>query len=241
MLTTTLNITQDHSFTQPFECSEPVENPGDYFILRMVPSSIMLGFLLVTICSIFLIILGSTLCLMLSNRGTSTTDLLALVLRLLHCLAAPFLLLSQSKSDKTVLGFELHQGILVVVNDAKASRLSTSELGTEAEEDDERGGGLVHASDDFLKFRLGDIGAARVDDVNNHLQGVQKDGDGDAKVRRSIKIINMDPYEDEGGTGRRHAITASTEDTDNLQDETDDAKASTHINVPVSWKGEDCA
>ena len=156
----------------------------DYIILRTLPSSII-GVLYLFELILFLyfpqtalplptsnlIGLGSTVRLVLGNRSTSTTNLLSLVLGLLHCLTRPLNLGGKSKTDETVLGFELHESILVVVNDAEASGLSTSELGAEAEENDELGVGLVHAAYNFLEFGLGYVGTSRVDDVNNHLLG----------------------------------------------------------------------
>lgn len=117
----------------------------------------------------FLIVLGSTLRLVLSNRGTSTTDLLALVLGLLDGLTRLLCTGLNSKTDETVLGLELAEGIFVVVDDAESGGLSSSELGAESEKDDKLGVGLVHASDNFLELGLGNVGTSRVDDINNHL------------------------------------------------------------------------
>jgi hypothetical protein len=133
-------------------------------------STNIIDFILLLLFSMnFLIVLGSTLRLVLSNRGTSTTDLLALVLGLLDGLTRLLGTLLESKTDKTVLGLELAEGILVVVDDAESGGLSTSVLGAESEETNELGIGLVHASDNFLKLGLGHIGTARMDDINNHL------------------------------------------------------------------------
>ena len=117
----------------------------------------------------FLVILGGTLRLVLSNGGTSTTDLLALVLSLLDSLTTLLGPLLNSKTDKTVLGLELAKGILIVVDDTESSGLSTSELGTESEKYNQLGVSLVHTSNNFLELRLGNVGTARVDDINNHL------------------------------------------------------------------------
>ena len=116
-----------------------------------------------------LLILSSTLRLVLSNGGSSTTDLLALVLGLLDGLTRLLGTGLKSKTHKTVLGLELLKGIFVVVDYAESSGLSTSELGTESEKNNELAIGLVHASDNFLKLGLGHIGTSRVDDINNHL------------------------------------------------------------------------
>ena len=123
---------------------------------------------------------------MLSNGSTSTTNLLPLVLRLLDGLTALLLSLQQSLSDETVLGLELHQCLHLVVDDAKSRGLSAAELGTEAEEDDQFGVGLVHTADLFLQVGLGDVGAARMDNINNHLCALRKSG-GEADVRREFE------------------------------------------------------
>ena len=117
----------------------------------------------------FLIILGSTLSLVLSDRRTGTTDLLALVLGLLDGLTRLLGTRFKSKTDETVLGLKLAEGILIVVDDAESGGLSTSVLVTESEETNELAIGLVHASDNILQLGLGHIGTARVDDINNHL------------------------------------------------------------------------
>ena len=117
----------------------------------------------------FLIVLGSTLRLVLSNGGSSTTNLLALVLGFLDGLTRLLGTGLKSKTYKTVLGLELLEGIFVVVDYAESSGLSTSELGTESEKNNELAIGLVHASDNFLELGLGHIGTSRVDDINNHL------------------------------------------------------------------------
>lgn len=122
----------------------------------------------------FLIVLGSTLRLVLSNGGTSTTDLLALVLGFLDGLTRLLCTGLNSKPDKTVLGLELPESIFVVVDDAESGRLSTSELGAESEENDKLGISLVHASDNFLKLGLGHVGTSRVDDINNHLWRIEE-------------------------------------------------------------------
>ena len=106
---------------------------------------------------------------MLSNGCSGTSELLTLVLGLLHCLARSLDLGKQSLSDKTVLGLELHHRLLVVVNEAESGGFSSSELGTETEGDAELGVSLVHGSNDGLKLALCDICASGVDNVYNHL------------------------------------------------------------------------
>ena len=160
------------------------------------------------ITTIFLIILGSTLGLVLSDGSTRTANLLALVLGLFHGLAAPVLLLLQSKSDETMLGFKLHQSILVVVNDAKARGLSTSKLGAEAKQHNQLRVSLVHASDHVLQFRFGYVGTARMDDVNNHLCVVRKYIDEDnGEVDDNLHATPPRVTADAVGFGLRHTIT----------------------------------
>ena len=109
---------------------------------------------------------------MLGNTGSGTTDLLPLVLGLFDGLSALFLLLLNTKTDQSVLRLELAKSVLRVVNDAESSGLSSSELGAESEKNNEVGGGLVHGSDDFLKFGFGNVGTSRVDDVNDDYNGL---------------------------------------------------------------------
>ena len=116
-----------------------------------------------------LIGLGSTLGLVLGNAGTSTTDLLSLVLGLLDGPSAPLDFVLDSETDQSVLGLELAKGIFTVIDDAESSGLSSSELGAESEKNNKVGGGLVHGADNLLEFSLGYVGTSRVDDVNDHL------------------------------------------------------------------------
>ena len=106
---------------------------------------------------------------MLGDTGASTADLQALVLGLLHCLAGALNLDLHAVANKTVLGLKLVHGLLVVVDEAEAGGLAAAKLGTEAEKSGELGVGLVHAANNLLELGLGDGGASRVDDVDNHL------------------------------------------------------------------------
>lgn len=117
-----------------------------------------------------LISLCSTLCLMLSNGTSGTTDLLALVLSFLHCLTRLLSLLEHSVTYKTVLRLELKAGLLVIVDEAESSGLSSSELGAASENDYKLWVSLVHLSDNLLELRLCYVSTSRVDDVDNHLR-----------------------------------------------------------------------
>lgn len=122
-----------------------------------------------TLTHLSLVGIGSTLRLVLGNTGTSTTNLLPLVLGFLDGLSTPLYLALNSETDQSVLGLKFAEGIFRIVNDAKAGGFSSSVFGAESEENDEIGGGLVHGANDFLELGLGDIGASGVDDVNDHL------------------------------------------------------------------------
>merc|ERR1719223_263558 len=116
-----------------------------------------------------LISFSSTLGLMLRNTSSGTSNLESLVLGLLDSLTRGINLGHETLSNETVLGLELENRLLVVVNEAESSGFSSSELGAESKENDEFGVCLVHASNHLLEFRFGDIRTARVDDVHNHL------------------------------------------------------------------------
>ena len=127
---------------------------------------------IITVISLFSAIalrVGGTLGLVLGNTSAGTADLEALVLGLLDGLTRLLGTRFKSKTDETVLGLKLAEGILIVVDDAESGGLSTSVLVTESEETNELAIGLVHASDNILQLGLGHIGTARVDDINNHL------------------------------------------------------------------------
>jgi len=64
----------------------------------------------------YLLVRRSTLGLVLGNGCTCASDLLALVLGLLHSLARTFDLLGQSLTHHSVFWLKLHHGILIVVN-----------------------------------------------------------------------------------------------------------------------------
>ena len=72
---------------------------------------------------------------MLGNTSTSTADLQSLVLCLLHGLARSLSAGLDALADETVLGLKLAEGLLVVVDEAEARGLATTELGAEAEHD----------------------------------------------------------------------------------------------------------
>ena len=116
-----------------------------------------------------LLVGSSTLGLVLGNGGSGTPDLLSLVLGLLHGLSGSFLPLNESLADLTVQRLELAQRILVLVDQAEPSALSSSELGLESEKNNQLRVGLVHASDNLLELRPGHIRASRVDHLDDHL------------------------------------------------------------------------
>lgn len=125
---------------------------------------------------------------MLGNRGSSTSDLLALVLGLLHGLTGSLLLLRDSVTYKTVFRLKLSHGILVIVNQTKASRLAATKLGSETKQDSKLGIGLVHASYNFLELLFRNIRATRVDDIHDHLLvAIGRDSKRDGGVRNTIQ------------------------------------------------------
>lgn len=130
---------------------------------------------------------------MLSNRLSGTTDLLALILGLLHCLSGSLLGHEHSVAYKTVLGLKLDTGLLVVVNEAESGGLSSSELGAESEGDYELGISLVHGCDCVLELRLWYVCASRMDDVDNHLNDWCRSGDGE-RVRCCAFYLEQRPF-----------------------------------------------
>ena len=68
-------------------------------------------------------------------------------------------------SDPSVVGLELLESCVVVVDKGEASRLSTTVLGSETEDGDCVLGGLVELSELLTEFVLGDVGSAGVEDV----------------------------------------------------------------------------
>lgn len=98
----------------------------------------------------------------------STPLLFDLVLALLAGLSAGLLLLSETLTDKSVLGLELLGDLEVVVDETEASALASTELCLEAEDEDGAGiSDLEHLGKKLLKLLLGDVGAARVDNIND--------------------------------------------------------------------------
>jgi hypothetical protein len=127
---------------------------------------------IITVISLYFPIalrVSSTLGLVLGNAGTGTADLEALVLGLLDGLAGPFGAGLDALADEAVLGLELAEGVLVVVDEAEAGGLAATELGAEAKHDGELGISLVHTTDNLGELVLGNIGTAGVDDIDNHL------------------------------------------------------------------------
>ena len=127
---------------------------------------------IITVISLFGAIalrVGGTLGLVLGNTSAGTADLEALVLGLLDGLAGLLGAGLDALADEAVLGLELAEGVFVVVDEAEAGGLATTELGAEAEHDGELGIGLVHAANNLGELVLGNIGTAGVDDIDNHL------------------------------------------------------------------------
>ena len=143
--------------------------------------------------AIALRVLG-TLGLVLGNTGAGTADLEALVLGLLDGLAGLLGAGLDALADEAVLGLELAEGVLVVVDEAEAGGLSATELGLEAEHDGELGIGLVHTADNLGELVLGNIGTAGVDDIDDHLffeeevEEWKRGGGGETKRSKGVKV-----------------------------------------------------
>jgi hypothetical protein len=75
---------------------------------------------------------------------------------------------AETYAEQSVLGLILVQGRDVVVDQAETRALAATELGAEAEKAD---GGLisdvVHLGQERAQLLLADVGAARVDDIDN--------------------------------------------------------------------------
>ncbi|GMT25273.1 hypothetical protein PFISCL1PPCAC_16570, partial [Pristionchus fissidentatus] len=110
---------------------------------------------------------------------SSSESLLLSVLSLLALLATSSLdLLGGSVLDESVLGLELLGQVKSVVDQSESDALSASELATESEGNDQIRSGLVQRSQLLLDLSLGDRGARRVDDLDDHLlSGEQAVGD----------------------------------------------------------------
>jgi len=92
------------------------------------------------------------------------------VLALLALLSGRLLdLAGKSDTNQSVVGFKFLQGLGRIVNEGKASCLSTTELSLETENVDLVLGGLVHLGEFATKFILGDVGTVWVEDINDHL------------------------------------------------------------------------
>ncbi|GMS96271.1 hypothetical protein PENTCL1PPCAC_18446, partial [Pristionchus entomophagus] len=111
--------------------------------------------------------------LFLSSRNVllgGTEGLLLSVLSLLTLLATSSVdLLEGAVGDKSMLGLELLGQIEGVVDEGESDALSTSELATESEGNDQIRRGLVQRGELLLDLGLGDRGARRVDDLDDHL------------------------------------------------------------------------
>lgn len=71
-------------------------------------------------------------------------------------------------SNETVTGLELER-LFRVVDQSETSRLSSTELGAEAEDDDLFLGSLVHGRELVTEFVFRDVGTGRVKNIYNHL------------------------------------------------------------------------
>jgi len=92
------------------------------------------------------------------------------VLALLALLSAGTLGLgSKARLDKSVLGLELLQSLGGVVDECEAGGLATTEVGAQAKDLDLFLLDLVQAAELLAQLGLGDVGTARVEDVNHHL------------------------------------------------------------------------
>ncbi|GMR48695.1 hypothetical protein PMAYCL1PPCAC_18889, partial [Pristionchus mayeri] len=101
-------------------------------------------------------------------RGTE--GLLLSVLSLLALLATSSLdLLEGAVGDESVLGLELLGQVEGVVDESESDALSTSELATESEGNDQIRGSLVQRGELLFDLGLGDRGTGRVDDFDDHL------------------------------------------------------------------------
>jgi len=112
---------------------------------------------------------GRTLSTVLGKGTSGTSDLLTLVLGLLDSLTRLLLHLEHSVTCKTMLGLELQASFLVIVDKAESGGLSSSELCLKSKKHDKLGVGLVHLSNNLGKLSLRNIGASRMNDVDNHL------------------------------------------------------------------------
>lgn len=79
----------------------------------------------------------------------------------------------ETYSDQAVPRLEL-EGVLRVVDEGEAGRLSSSELGAEAEDDDLVLGSLVHGRELVPELVLGDVGTSRVEDIDDHLLALKE-------------------------------------------------------------------
>jgi hypothetical protein len=108
------------------------------------------------------------------DLGRATQSLLT-VLALLALLSGCALGFDgEANTDQSVLRLELLHGLGGIVDEGKASGLATTELGAQAEDGDLILLGLVHAGDLLTELLLGDVGAAGVQNVNDHLLASQK-------------------------------------------------------------------
>lgn len=114
--------------------------------------------------------LGSLLCFVCCNTATSTTNLFALILRLLDLFARWFSLLHQPVPDASEFRLKLFCSLNIIIDAAEASGLSTTEVSEESRKKDGRHVVTwVHLAKKFLKLRLWNIGPTGMDNINNHL------------------------------------------------------------------------
>lgn len=71
----------------------------------------------------------------------------------------------QSNANQSVVGLELLHGLGGIVDKGEAGGLAATELCAETENADLLLAGLVHAGEFVAELLLGDVGAARVEDV----------------------------------------------------------------------------
>lgn len=111
--------------------------------------------------------------LLLARAGSlglgNTAELLGAVLLLLALLATRLDVLAESLAGQSELGLNLLGLVDGVVNQGKAGALLATKLGLQSEHDDGLLFALVHLGELVAQVGLGDVGEARVDDVDDHL------------------------------------------------------------------------
>ena len=99
-----------------------------------------------------LLILRCTLGLVLGNGGSSTSDLLALVLGLLDGLSGLLLCCNNALSNQSVFGFKFNHRLLIVIDDTETSALATSKFRLEPKHNGKLGISLVHSRDEVAQL-----------------------------------------------------------------------------------------